>query len=142
MMEPHPVRFEPETELKSALIDFVTAKKLSSPFILTCVGSVKKATLRFAEKTDDKMRKFEEIRTFNEPFEICSLTGTLTSNGNGCHLHVTLGRGDGSSVSGHVVGDMIVFTTAEVVVGNCPGHRFSRERDERTGFPELVIKQV
>ena len=43
--------------------------------------------------------------------------------------------------SGHVVGDMIIFTTAEVVLGDCQGAKFTREMDSRTGFPELVVQK-
>jgi predicted DNA-binding protein with PD1-like motif len=34
----------------------------------------------------------------------------------------------------------IVRTTAEVLVALLPGHRFSREMDEATGFKELAIR--
>ena len=66
--------------------------------------------------------------------------GTLTPDKE-CHLHVTLGRKDGSTISGHVVGDMVIFTTAEVVLGDCKGAKFTREMDSRTGFPELVVQK-
>ena len=38
------------------------------------------------------------------------------------------------------MGDMIVYTTAEVVIGECQGHEFNREHDQRTGFDELVVQ--
>jgi predicted DNA-binding protein with PD1-like motif len=42
-------------------------------------------------------------------------------------------------MGGHVMGDMIVFTTAEIVIGNCDGLKFTREMDGQTGYRELVI---
>lgn len=69
-------------------------------------------------------------------FEIVSLVGTLNPD---AHLHVCLSDGEGRTVGGHVLGDLEVFTTAEVVVGEAADLRFSREMDERTGFPELVV---
>ncbi len=36
---------------------------------------------------------------------------------------------------------MIVFTTAEIVIGDCTELLFSREMDPRTGFKELVINK-
>merc|ERR1719341_3234582 len=65
-----------------------------------------------------------KVITYDEHFEICSLVGTLSSSSG--HLHIVLGREDGTSVAGHVVGDLIVFTTAEVVIGECQGATFLR----------------
>ena len=44
-------------------------------------------------------------------------------------------------MSGHVVSDepMPVFTTCEVVLGECQGAEFRREYDNETGFKELVV---
>lgn len=36
---------------------------------------------------------------------------------------------------------MTVFTTAEVVLGECRGAAFGREFDARTGYKELVVKK-
>ncbi len=81
----------------------------------------------------------EPVRTFDEHFEILSLVGTV-SGGNG-HLHISLGRHDGSVIGGHVMGDHIVYTTAEVVMGECCGLEYNREFDEASGWPELVVKE-
>ena len=80
-----------------------------------------------------------QVATFSEHFEITSLVGTLS--GIAGHLHITLGRADGSTVSGHVVGDCEVFTTAEIVIGECRDAVFSRPHDARTGFDELKVEQ-
>lgn len=48
----HALRLRPGTELKSSLEKFVVEKGLKSAFILTCVGSVTKATLRLAQKNE------------------------------------------------------------------------------------------
>ena len=48
---------------------------------------------------------------------------------------------DGHVVGGHVMGNMKVFTTAEVVIGNCDMLSFTREIDDETGFDELVVKE-
>ena len=47
-----PIRFGPGVELKTALMKAVADLDLGAAFILTCVGSVTRATLRFAEKSD------------------------------------------------------------------------------------------
>jgi len=43
-------------------------------------------------------------------------------------------------IGGHVIGGLYIFTTAEIVIGECPQLKFTREHDDSTGFPELVIK--
>lgn len=68
--------------------------------------------------------------------EIVSLVGTLSAGG---HLHVALSDAQGHVVGGHVLGDMVVFTTAEIVVGDCSELKFTRPFDPRTGFPELAV---
>ena len=46
MLATYPFRLKPAQELKSAIMKFVKDKALKAPFILTCCGSVTKATLR------------------------------------------------------------------------------------------------
>lgn len=46
----------------------------------------------------------------------------------------------GGHVIGDVIGDVIVHTTAEVVVGNCTAAVMAREHDKRTGYKELILK--
>lgn len=70
--------------------------------------------------------------------EIVSLIGTLADEG---HLHASLSDKDGHVVGGHVMGNMKVHTTAEVVIGNCDMLSFTREFDDETGFDELVVKE-
>ena len=76
--------------------------------------------------------------TYQGPFEIVSLVGTL-SGGVGGHLHISLSDNKGQVVGGHVVGDLVIYTTAEVVIGECEGVRFEREMDRETGYDELVV---
>ena len=78
-----------------------------------------------------------QVLELNERYEIVSLVGTL-SDGRG-HLHVSLSDAEGKVVGGHVLGDMVVFTTAEIVIGECEQVTFKRELDPRTGFGELTV---
>ncbi|CAG2066918.1 unnamed protein product, partial [Timema podura] len=81
-----------------------------------------------------------KVRSLNTCFEITSLVGTICSDG--AHLHITLGDPDGNTVSGHLVGDAVVETTAEVVLGEILGVCFNREHDPSTGFRELSISRT
>jgi hypothetical protein len=75
--------------------------------------------------------------SLQERFEIVSLTGTISRHG--CHLHMALADHQGNVVGGHVLEGCEVFTTAEIVIGECVNQVFSREHDEDTGFDELVV---
>ena len=80
-----------------------------------------------------------QVVSYNEHFEICSLVGTLS--GEAGHLHIVLGKSDGTTLSGHVVGDCEIFTTAEVVIGDCQQAVFTRPHDQQTGFDELRVSR-
>lgn len=80
---------------------------------------------------------FPQVVHLSGRFEIVSLVGTLNPD---AHLHMCLSDKEGKTVGGHVLGDLEVFTTAEVVVGEAVDLQFTREMDVGTGFPELVVK--
>ncbi|XP_044233408.1 bifunctional protein GlmU-like [Thunnus albacares] len=133
-LQVHVVRFGPGQELLGSLQAFVEERRLRAPFIITCVGSVTKATLRLANATATNTN---EVIHLSGRYEIVSLVGTLNRD---AHVHICLSDVEGKTVGGHVMGDLEVFTTAEVVVGEAVDLQFTRELDERTGFPELVIQ--
>ncbi|XP_053301256.1 bifunctional protein GlmU [Pleuronectes platessa] len=130
----HAVRVGPGRELLAALQALVIERRLRAPFILSCVGSLTKATLRLANATATNTN---EVIQLSGRFEIVSLVGTLNPE---AHLHICLADGEGRTVGGHVLGGLEVFTTAELVVGEAPDLQFTREMDEHTGFPELVVQ--
>ena len=99
--------------------------------MLSCAGSLVRAALRFAGQP--------EVAVLDGPFEIVSLTGTLSAAG-GSHLHIVLADAAGCTTGGHLLAGSEIFTTAEVVVGVLPGTGFRREHDAATGFPELVVE--
>ncbi|KAG8583786.1 hypothetical protein GDO81_008548 [Engystomops pustulosus] len=128
------LRLGPGEEIVTSLFKFVQEKKLRAPFVITCVGSVTKATLRLA---NSDAQNTNEIIHLKERFEIVSLVGTLNED---AHLHISLSDKDGKTIGGHAMGNLEVFTTAEIVIGELSDLQFTREMDERTGFPELVIR--
>eukprot|EP01101_Sappina_pedata_P002387 TRINITY_DN12633_c0_g1_i1.p1 TRINITY_DN12633_c0_g1~~TRINITY_DN12633_c0_g1_i1.p1 ORF type:complete len:139 (+),score=37.48 TRINITY_DN12633_c0_g1_i1:2-418(+) len=133
-MQVHAVRLVQGQELKQEISNFILTNNLSSAFILTCVGSLTKATLRLATQTDSS----HTISTFTRNSEILSLVGTISSQGQ-CHLHISLGDSEGCVIGGHLVGDAIVQTTAEIVIGSSAELTFTREFDPNTGFTEICV---
>lgn len=125
-------RFEPGQELRTGLLDLVRSSGWRGAFVVSCVGSLTRATLRLANSST--------IQAFQGPFEIVSLVGTL-SGGEGGHLHICLSDSEGHVIGGHVIGDLIIYTTAEVVIGECVNAIFEREVDPKTGYDELVLQQ-
>ncbi|XP_019371669.1 PREDICTED: uncharacterized protein LOC109296640 [Gavialis gangeticus] len=127
------LRLGPGEEIVTSLLKFVEDKQLKAPFVMTCVGSITKATLRLANATASNTN---QIIHLNKRFEIVSLVGTLNKVP---HLHICLSDEDGHTIGGHVLCDLEVFTTAEIAIGECKSLHFTREMDGRTGFPELII---
>jgi predicted DNA-binding protein with PD1-like motif len=130
-MTVHALRLKPGADLKSSLEALLREKNIRAAAVLACVGSLSRVALRFANK--------DEITLLDGKYEIVSLQATLSVNG--CHLHMSVSDGAGKVVGGHVKEGCIVFTTAEVVIGEIPGIDFLREKDQATGYPELVIKR-
>jgi uncharacterized protein len=147
------IRLRPNQDLFKELDKFVKDNDLKAAFIMTCVGSLTKATLRMAFSGMET----NEVKIFNKHMEIVSLVGTLSSTG-GHHLHVSLSGliffvlflkrkrfyffkkdANGHVFGGHVFGELNVFTTAECVIGECVDLEFKREFDNQSGFDELEI---
>eukprot|EP01065_Artemidia_motanka_P016792 TRINITY_DN20394_c0_g1_i3.p1 TRINITY_DN20394_c0_g1~~TRINITY_DN20394_c0_g1_i3.p1 ORF type:complete len:189 (+),score=58.49 TRINITY_DN20394_c0_g1_i3:79-567(+) len=129
-------RFAPGTELKSALVGAVRESGAAAACVVSCVGSLRRVKLRMAGA--DRHGGCEPV-VLDKRLEIVSLVGTF-AEGGACHLHASVSDDRGEVTGGHVVGDMIVNTTAEVVIGVCDGYRFSREFDDQTGFNELKVR--
>ena len=129
-MEVFPIRLKPEQDLKVSLKSFVEQNNIQSGFILTAVGSLKQATLRFASQ--------DETQVFEERLEIVSLVGTLSTHG--LHLHISISNKSGQTIGGHLVDGCIIYTTAEIVVGTTENFIFLRTVDVTTGYKELEIQ--
>ena len=129
-MKIFPIRLKPEQDLKASLKTFVEQNNIQSGFILTTVGSLKQATLRFASQ--------DKTQVFEERFEIVSLVGTLSTHG--LHLHISLSDKNGKTIGGHLVDGCIIYTTAEIIVGTTENFTFLRTVDTVTGYKELEIQ--
>jgi predicted DNA-binding protein with PD1-like motif len=84
-----------------------------------------------------RLSNMNETKTWKENFEITSLTGTLSPDGN--HLHISIANKDGVTIGGHLMDGSIIFTTAEIIIGEAPDLIFTRETDPATSYKELKI---
>lgn len=126
-------RLKPGTDLKSAIEAKINEHNVKAGFIITCVGGLGAATVRMAGATPDD----QDIRSFNDDFEIVSLVGTISANGT--HLHMSFSDKDGLVRGGHLKEGTIIHPTAEIVIGIDETVEMKREMDEETGFAELVV---
>lgn len=125
-------RLLPGDDLKKTLQAFAEQRDLKAAYIITCVGSLQQAHLRLAGAT--------ERSTWMTKMEIVSLVGTFFNGG--CHLHISLADGKGNMFGGHLLDGCIVYTTAEIVIGEAKGLQFYRETDPATGYLELGIRST
>lgn len=146
----HAFRLQPDDSLKECLCQIaqlvfarIPEDECSSLLVMTAVGSLKDVTLRLANASrNDSGKKGlgNEIKRWQEKFEIVSLVGTFSRDGS-CHLHLSMSDAEGNTFGGHLMAG-IVFTTCEVVLGSIQGVNFPRELDDRTGFAELIPRQI
>lgn len=123
------LRLHPGQDLGLELRRFVGENSLRAGFIMTCVGSLRQAALRLADRP--------ETTTYEDKFEIVSLVGTLDAEGY--HLHLSLSDGQGRTIGGHLMEGCLIYTTAEIVIGEADHLLFSRPFDPETGYPELEV---
>lgn len=131
-MEVHAFRLKPQQDLKQALVTYVTEHTIYAGFILTCVGSLRRAAIRLADH--------EGTTFFEGKFEIVSLVGTLEPNGG--HIHISISDSTGKTIGGHLMNGSLIYTTAEIVLGSAPNLRFTREPCKDSSYDELVVTKT
>ena len=129
-MKTYALRLMPGKDLKRELMAFAAAQGLQAGFILTCVGSLRRAALRLANQPHTNF--------YDDKFEIVALVGTLSVDGP--HLHIALSDGRGVTIGGHLQDGSHIYTTAEIVIGELTDLRCTRPLDPETGYDELTIE--
>ena len=110
----------------------VTAFADMAACVLSCVGSLRAAVLRYADQPQGT--------ALAGPLELLALSGTLSADGP--YLHGSVADAQGRVRGGHVMPGCVVRTTAEIVLAVLPGWSFARVPDAATGFMELVAKRM
>jgi predicted DNA-binding protein with PD1-like motif len=124
------IRLHPGNDLRQSLLQVAHDQPIAAGFILSGIGSLKQAAIRFANQ------KHATILTGY--FEIVTLAGTLSNQG--VHLHMAIASQSGRVIGGHVSDGCLIYTTAELVIGLLDAVSFCREPDPQTGFAELLIQ--
>lgn len=131
-MKTYALRLRPGEDPLAALDAFAQANQLEAACVLTCVGSLRKAVLRFANQ--------EQATSMHGHFEIVSLTGVLSTHGS--HFHIAIADESGRTFGAHLMQGSEIYTTAEIVLAGLPDVRFDRLFDPQTGYPELDIQPI
>ena len=100
--------------------------------MITCVGSLTHFNIRFANQQNGSSDKGY--------FEILSLTGTLFVNDS--RLHIRIADAEGKTIAGHLLEGGIIYTAAEIVIGESKEVILTREKDETTEWKELQVKRL
>lgn len=101
-------------------------------FIATCVGSLTRVSIRFANQAEGTLLGPSH-------YEIVSLVGTLSCDGS-AHVHVSVCDATGATLGGHLLPGSRVYTTAEIVLGVLPSLRFDRAPCPVSGYDELLVR--
>ncbi len=123
------LRLRPGELLLESLQKWARENSIEAASVLSVVGSLRKATLRYANLPGPE--------TLEGPFEVVSLSGTLSKDS--MHLHASVSDSKGFTRGGHLTGENRIHTTLELVIGVYPGVRFLREKDAASGYAELVV---
>ncbi|MDP5141017.1 MAG: DNA-binding protein, partial [Spirosomaceae bacterium] len=126
----HAFRLKPNQDLKKEIEAFVKKEKIEAGWIMTCVGSLTQSNIRFANQPEGAKS--------NGHFEIVSLVGTVSVNGS--HIHLSMSDSLGKTTGGHLLEGNLIYTTAEIVIGESRNHTFNREKDGSTPWEELQVK--
>jgi len=128
-MQTYTFRLKPHQDLFDSIEEFVRAREIQAGCVLSSVGSLTHATLRLANRST--------YTEYEGPFEIVSLTGTVSVHGS--HLHISFSDGDGKTTGGHLVSGCKIYTTAEMVIAVIEDVVYKREFAEDSGYEELVV---
>ncbi|MFN8587171.1 MAG: PPC domain-containing DNA-binding protein [Candidatus Eisenbacteria bacterium] len=125
------LRLRPGQDLRAELQRFAREKQLRAAFVASCAGSCTRTAVRYANQPAASVREGH--------FEIVSLTGTLAADG--MHVHASFADSTGATFGGHLMDGSLVYTTAEIVIGELERAAFAREVDSTYGYRELVVRK-
>lgn len=123
------IRLKPGQDLKVECDRLAEVHQLEAACVLTCVGSLTTAVLRYANQ--------DHTDTLNGHFEIVSLTGTLSVHGS--HYHISISDETGRTIGAHLMEGCRIYTTAEIVIGVIEGVSYRRMLCDLSGYPELDV---
>ncbi|MGY3443622.1 MULTISPECIES: PPC domain-containing DNA-binding protein [unclassified Bradyrhizobium] len=124
------VILDTDEEVMASLKRFAAAEKVRAAQI-TAIGAFRDAVLLYFDWS-----KKEYLRIpVSEQVEVASMIGDVAEGPSGeaeLHIHVVLGKNDGSAMVGHL-GEAHVRPTLEVIVTESPAH-LRKRKDPESGL--------
>ena len=132
--ESHVLVFDKGDEVMAGLLRFASEQEITAAHF-TAIGAFSDVTLGFL---DPESKEYEPIE-LDEQVEAVSLVGdvTLEDDEPRIHVHVVVGKRDGSAHGGHLL-EAHVWPTLEVVLTESPSH-LRRRVDPETGLPLIAL---
>jgi predicted DNA-binding protein with PD1-like motif len=124
-------------EAMASLKEMATAERLDAAQI-TGIGAYQAAVIRYFDWNE---KSYHDI-SVDEQVEVASLIGDIASDENGepvVHIHIVLGRRDGSAMAGHLKSG-IVRPTLELIVTEAPAH-LARKHDPQSGLALISLRE-
>ena len=124
------VVLETGDEVLDCLNRFVKAERISTAG-MTAIGAFSELVLMYF---DWDKKEYQRIPV-NEQVEVASLIGDVAEDPSGqpsIHIHLVVGKRDGSAMAGHL-GEGRVRPTLEVIVTESPAH-LRKRKDAETGL--------
>ena len=125
------IRLKPGEDVLDTLQAFVAVNGIEAAAIVTVVGSLTHAMVRYAARPVGALRE--------GLFEIVSMIGTVEAGG--AHVHFSCSDENGDMFGGHMLSGCIVRTTCEIVLLDLTDLAFSREHCEVSTWDELVVRR-
>ena len=123
------MRLKPGEDVLDTLQAFVAANDMKAAAIVTVVGSLTHAMIRYAAQPGGDLRE--------GLFEIVSMIGTVEATGN--HVHISCSDETGAMFGGHMLSGCLTRTTCEIVLVELTDFSFSREYCPISTWDELVV---
>jgi uncharacterized protein len=129
------VIFDNGDEVASELGRFVRQNEVEAASV-TAIGAFQDARLGYFDWPSKEYKKIDVA----EQVEVLSLLGdvAVADEGPSLHLHVVLGRADGTVVGGHLL-EAHVRPTLEVILVQPPSY-LRKRRDPVSGLPLIAIE--
>ncbi len=115
------LRLDAGEPLVETLADWARHERMEAASILAGIGMVRDTEIGYYRGT-----AYDKV-TFPEPLELLGLAGSIAWEDDrpSLHLHLIGGRGDHTTVGGHLFGTTVAVL-AEITVHAFPGRRFRR----------------
>ena len=129
----HVFRVKPNKDLLESIEDYCKEEKITSGVIIGMIGSLKKASINYLKSLPGNYVN----RRYEGPMEIVCSQGSIAKFEDDVVIHIHLIIDNEEEIrGGHLAEGSIVFSTAEVIIGELED-QIIRKKNDYTGLMEL-----